>query len=393
MILDLALAAMIGLAVFGGWRAGALSSVFAAVGVVAGLVVALAIAPFALQAIDARLLRIAVLTLLVVVFVGAGNVAGSAAGAQVRGGMRRRTVRGVDSALGAVFQALAVAVALWFISIPLAFSVPGPVGEAVRESRVFGAIDSVAPAALSQVPLRLATMLDESGLPPLVPPFSPQAAQVDAPNQADVRDEMVDAVRPAVVRVLGDSGKCQRRLTGSGFVIEDNYVLTNAHVVAGTDVVALDTVMGVKQAQVVLYDPEVDIAVLRSPGLGIAPLSWSEQELLPNDAAVILGHPNSGPFTATPARVRTRLHISGPDIYAAGRVEREAYALRGDVRQGNSGGPLVSVDGQVVGMVFGAAMDSAETGYALTAAQVRQRVRDVRSLSRPADTQACVGAL
>lgn len=391
MFLDLALVALIVLSLIGGWRSGALASVFAAIGVVAGLVVALAIAPFALDVTDSRVLRIAILVLLVVGFVAVGNIAGSAAGAQVRGSVRRRWVRRVDSLFGAAFQALAMSLVLWFISIPLAASVQGPVGDTLRASKVFGTIDQVAPAGISQMPLRMSAMLDQSGLPPLVPPFGPRVAQVDAPDPARVRESMLAEVRPAVVQVLGDSSVCQRRLTGSGFVIDDDYVLTNAHVVAGTNVVALDTVIGVKEAEVVLYDPDVDIAVLHSPQLGIDPLQWSAQELLPNDATVILGYPQSGPFEAAPARVRGRLNISGPDIYAAGRVDREAYAIRGSVRQGNSGGPLVDVDGDVVGMIFGAAMDNAETGYALTASQVRERIDDVRTLRVPADTQACVG--
>lgn len=391
MFLDLTLVALIVLSLIGGWRSGALASVFAAIGVVAGLVVALAIAPFALDVTDSRVLRIAILVLLVVGFVAVGNIAGSAAGAQVRGSVRRRWVRRVDSLFGAAFQALAMSLVLWFISIPLAASVQGPVGDTLRASKVFGTIDQVAPAGISQMPLRMAAMLDQSGLPPLVPPFGPRVAQVDAPDPARVRESMLAEVRPAVVQVLGDSSVCQRRLTGSGFVIDDDYVLTNAHVVAGTNVVALDTVIGVKEAEVVLYDPDVDIAVLHSPQLGIDPLQWSDQELLPNDATVILGYPQSGPFEAAPARVRGRLNISGPDIYAAGRVDREAYAIRGSVRQGNSGGPLVDVDGDVVGMIFGAAMDNAETGYALTASQVRERIGDVRTLRVPADTQACVG--
>ena len=122
MFLDLALVALIVLSLIGGWRSGALASVFAAIGVVAGLVVALAIAPFALDVTDSRVLRIAILVLLVVGFVAVGNIAGSAAGAQVRGSVRRRWVRRVDSLFGAAFQALAMSLVLWFISIPLAAS-------------------------------------------------------------------------------------------------------------------------------------------------------------------------------------------------------------------------------------------------------------------------------
>ena len=105
-----------------------------------------------------------------------------------------------------------------------------------------------------------------------------------------------------------------------------------------------------------------------------------------------MGYPRSGPFEAAPARIRGRLNISGPDIYAAGRVERQAYTVRGSIRQGNSGGPLLDTHGDVAGMIFGASIDSTETGYALTAEQVRQRVGDVRKLRGSVDTQACVGA-
>ena len=105
-----------------------------------------------------------------------------------------------------------------------------------------------------------------------------------------------------------------------------------------------------------------------------------------------MGYPLSGPFEAAPARVRGKLNISGPDIYAKGRVSREAYTIRGVIRQGNSGGPLLNTQGDVVGMIFGASLDSTDTGYALTADQVKARVGDIRRLEGNVDTQACVGA-
>lgn len=394
MLLDIALIVVIGLSLLGGWRRGALAAVITAVGVISGLIVGLAIAPFLLAQTDSTPLRVALLVTLVVVFVGVGNAAGAAAGAQVRGSVRNRTTRRIDSLVGAGFQALAMALVLWFISIPLAAAVPGQVGDAVRSSKVFTAIDAAAPAGVGKVPAKLAAMLDESGLPPLVSPFGPpRGAQVAAPDPDVVDPEMVASVRAAVVQVRGDAGTCQRKLTGSGFVVADNYVLTNAHVVAGTDVVSLDTVLGLKQAEVVFYDPDVDIAVLRVDRLGIDPLPWGQEPLLLGDDAVVMGYPLSGPFEAAPARIRGRLNISGPDIYARGRVDREAYVIRGEIRQGNSGGPLLNPAGEVVGMIFGASLDSSDTGYALTGEQVRARVEDAEGLRDRVDTQACVGAL
>lgn len=392
LALDVVLLALIALSLYAGWRQGVLSAILSALGVAAGLVVGLAAAPLAVRSVGSNAARAVIVTLLVVGFVAVGNVVGAAAGSQLRAGVRHRFARRLDSALGAVFQALAAALVLWFISIPLAASLPGAPGEAVRSSRVLTGIDRAAPAGMSTLPARLAALLDESGLPPLVSPFdAPRGAHVDAPDATAVEADVVAHVRPAVVQVVGDASACQRRLSGTGFVIEDDYVLTNAHVVAGTNTVVLDTVVGVKPADVVLYDPENDIAVLHADRLGIAPLRWASKPLETGDDAVVMGFPLSGPFEAEPARVRGRLRISGPDIYAHGRVEREAYTVRGDIRQGNSGGPLLTTNGEVAGMIFGAAMDASDTGYALTANQIISRVGEVRSLDASVATQSCVG--
>lgn len=390
LVIDVLLALAVVAAFISGWRQGALSAVLSAVGVVAGLVIGLALAPFALELSDSQTVRIVLLVALVVLFVGLGNLVGVTVGGNLRGRVRSRGRRVLDSVLGATFQSVAVAAVLWFISIPLAASVPGEIGDGIRSSRVFGTINAAAPEEASKLPARFAALLDESGLPPLVSPFSPGGAQVAAPDGSVVEPEVVEKLRPSVVHVMGDAETCRRRLMGTGFVIEDGYVLTNAHVVAGTERVALDTVVGVKPAQVVLFDPDTDIAVLRAEELGLPELRWSESELAVSDSAVVMGYPKSGPFEAAPVRIRGKLEIAGPDIYTTGRVEREAYTIRGNIRQGNSGGPLLTPSGEVAGMIFGASLDTSETGYALTAHQVQQRVGDVRSLTRPADTQACV---
>lgn len=390
LVIDVLLALAVVAAFISGWRQGALSAVLSAVGVVAGLVIGLALAPFALDLAESQTVRIVLLIALVVLFVGLGNLVGVTVGGNLRGRVRSRGRRVLDSALGATFQSVAVAAVLWFISIPLAASVPGEIGDGIRSSRVFGTINAAAPESASKLPARFAALLDESGLPPLVSPFSPGGAQVAAPDGSVVEPEVVEKLRPSVVHVMGDAETCRRRLMGTGFVIEDGYVLTNAHVVAGTERVALDTVVGVKPAQVVLFDPDTDIAVLRAEELGLPELRWAEDELAVSDSAVVMGYPKSGPFEAAPVRIRGKLEIAGPDIYTTGRVEREAYTIRGNIRQGNSGGPLLTPGGEVAGMIFGASLDTSETGYALTAHQVQQRVGDVRSLTRPADTQACV---
>lgn len=391
VLVDVAVVAIVIVALIAGWKQGALGSIVSAVGIAAGLIVGLALAPVAMRATDSQAARVAILIGLNVVLVGLGNGVGAAAGGQLRD-IVRGPVRWIDSLFGAAFQGIVVALVLWFVSVPLASSLPGAVGDGIRGSRALTAIDAAAPSALSQLPARAAVILDQTGLPPLVSPFgAPRGAHVDAPDASVVSPEMVAQARPAVVQVMGDSASCQRRIMGSGFVIAEDYVLTNAHVVAGTSEVALDTVLGVKDAQVVFYDPEVDIAVVRAERLGIEPLRWADRPLVVGDDTVVMGYPLSGPFEAAPARIRGKFSISGPDIYVAGRVTREAYALRGTIRQGNSGGPLVDTAGDVVGMIFGASVDATDTGYALTSDQVRERIGDIAALTSPADTRGCVG--
>ncbi|SDM06206.1 Colicin V production protein [Corynebacterium mycetoides] len=377
-----------------GWRRGALTSILSTVGIVAGLIVGLAVAPALVNAAEALAFKLAILLVVVLIFAAMGSSVGVIVGSRLRDRARWRSTQVVDSVVGSVFQAVAVALVVWFISIPLASAVPGKVGDGIRQSAVLGAFNAAAPAGAEQLPARLAALLNESGLPPLVSPFAPTVGQqVDAPDPDVVDVAMVEQARPSVVHVMGDAESCSRKLMGSGFVAADDYVITNAHVVAGTGAVDLDTVLGVKSAEVVYYNPDVDIAVLRAPGLGLDPLPFADAGLGAGDDAVVMGYPRSGPFEAAPARIRSRINIAGPDIYATGRVEREAYTLRGNIRQGNSGGPLLTPTGDVAGVIFGASVDSSDTGYALTTDQVLSVVgpiADLRGLTAPVDTGACV---
>ncbi|WP_235839431.1 MarP family serine protease [Corynebacterium urinipleomorphum] len=390
LIVDLALVLLFVAALAGGWRQGAFSSGFAAVGVAAGLVVGLGAAGLLVRVTDSTSLRVLLLLATVVLFVGAGNIVGATVGSALRERLRTKSTQRWDSAVGSLLQLLMAVVVVWLVAVPVAANVGGPLGSAIRGSRVLGAIDRAVPEWGNKVPEHIARLIDVTGLPPLVSPFQGGGAEVEEPDPAIVDQAVVDAVRPSVVHVLGDAESCRRRLSGSGFVSAPDYVITNAHVVAGTDTVELDTVLGVKQATVVLYDPEVDLAVLHVLNLGLEPLKSAPGIARTGDSAMVMGFPGNGPFTVSPVRVRERLNISGPDIYATGRTEREAFTLRGTIRQGNSGGPLLSTSGDVLGVVFGAAVDGTDTGYALTIRQTEDVVGDYVGLTEPVDTQSCV---
>jgi len=390
LIVDLVLVVLFGAALVGGWRQGAFSSALAVLGVVAGLVVGLGAAGLLVRVSDVASMRVLLLLATVVTFVGVGNIVGATVGAALRDRLRSKSTQAWDSALGALLQLIMAVVVAWVVAVPVAANVGGPLGSAVRGSRILGAIDSVMPEWGNKGPEHIARLIDVTGLPPLVSPFHGGGAEVEAPDPASIDEGVVEEVRSSIVHVVGDAESCRRRLSGSGFVSAPDYVVTNAHVVAGTETVELDTVLGLKRATVVLYDPEVDIAVLHVPNLGLEPLRSSPGTAKSGDDAMVMGFPGNGPFTVSPVRVRERLNISGPNIYATGRTEREAFTLRGSIRQGNSGGPLLSPAGEVLGVVFGTAVDGHETGYALTVRQMELVVGEYEGLTEPVDTQACV---
>ncbi|MGV0426259.1 MarP family serine protease [Corynebacterium pyruviciproducens] len=387
LIADLIIAFASCVTFFFGWRQGAFASVLSAVGVVSGIVLSAALLPLVSNYTANPTLTLLLGIGVMVLIAGIGNLLGGLAGSRLRQSIRTRTAMTVDSLLGAVFQVFALLLVVWFVATPLVGRVTGPVGEGLSNSRVLTAVDQLTPPVIDNLPACLAATLSESGLPPLVSPFT-GAREVEPPNILIDDTAMVDRVRPSVVYVLADAPQCSRRLMGSGFVISPDTILTNAHVVAGTDTVHVETVNGTVEATVVFYDPDTDLAVLHSAGLDLPALQWAEDAASTGDDAVVMGFPEGGPFEARPVRIRDKIIVNGPNIYATTRVDREAYSLRGTIRHGNSGGPLLTTDGDVLGVIFGTAVDESETGYALSADEVISTIGEFSTAA--VDTGACV---
>ena len=374
-----------------GWRQGGLASLLSAVGILAGLIIGLGVAPMVLQITDQVGIRFLLALGMLILLIGLGQLLGSALGHAIRDRMKTKSGQRVDSSFGAILMSVFSLVLIWLIATPMATGLSNSVGKGVRESAILREVNKVMPDELTQLPRSISGMLNDSGLPPVMMPWEDgSSVDVEAPNIEVADQAMVQDIRPSVVHVIADADGCRRRMMGSGFVTADNYVVTNAHVVAGTQTAYVDTVVGIKEARVVYYNPEVDIAVLRAENLGLEPLAWADGPAYTGDDAVVMGFPHSGPFTANAARIRERVNIAGPDIYSNSRVERESYILRGTVVQGNSGGPLISSDGTVLGLIFGASVDDTDTGYAITAEEVRAHVGDVTRFENSVDTQECV---
>jgi S1-C subfamily serine protease len=203
-------------------------------------------------------------------------------------------------------------------------------------------------------------------------------------------DEIAAQARPSVVKVHGEAESCWKVTEGSGFVVAPHKVMTNAHVVAGADTFSVDA-EGRKalRAQVVSYDPEVDIAILDVPDLSAQPLKFAEYTAGTGTRALVLGFPGVTSFKASPAQVREVTKLNGPDIYRARSVTRQVYVLIGSFPQsGASGSAVVDLYGRVLGVYFGAETNDSTTGFAMTAAQVTPQLARV-SQTR-ADTGNCI---
>jgi uncharacterized membrane protein required for colicin V production len=379
------------LAAVSGARQGVVIALPAFIGVVLGAIAGIKLAPLVVDLFESPAARVALAVATVVFLVALGETFGVWVGNKLRARIRSPKLSGVDSSLGAIVQGVVVFVVAWLIALPLT-SVAGLPGlaRAINDSSVLGGVNSVMPQSAQRLPAELRKLLDESGLPNVLDPFQQAPIQeIEPPDTSLQADDVVRDLRPSVLKIRGNAPSCSRALEGSGFVVAPQRVMTNAHVVAGTEEVAVETTEGRMDARVVYFDPGTDLAILAVPQLEADPLSFVREPAQAGDDAIVLGFPLDGPYTATPARVRQRYNLRGPDIYDSSTVQRDVYTVRGEVRSGNSGGPLVDPQGRVIGVVFGASVEDPDTGFALTAAEVREEVEAAPAYGVEVETGAC----
>jgi S1-C subfamily serine protease len=392
---DLIVVVLVLLAAYSGFRQGVVASVLAFIGVMLGGAAAVLLAPHVLARVEDPVVRLLLGVGLLAGLVIIGQLSGMVLGRLGRAALRGRLLRGLDSSVGALLQAGAMLIAAWLLATPLSSASSPEVAKAVKGSAVMPAVktamDSFAPAFVRALPGRFAAVLDDSGLPEVLSPFvNTPVVPVSPPDPVTLGTPVVSSVVGRTVRIDGKAPNCGRALEGSGFVAAADEVVTNAHVVAGTSEVTVTAGGHQLPATVVLYNPQIDVAVLAVPGLGLSPLPMVKNGTVKGDSGFALGYPEgSRTVRIAPTRVRSKQVLEGPNMYRTGTVSREVYLLRGEVHPGNSGGPLFNAQGQVVGMIFGVATDDAETAFALTMAQVASAI-DGQNLTGQVSTQNCV---
>lgn len=379
------------LAALSGARQGVLVALPAFVGVVAGAVAGIRLAPIVIEFFEHPAAKVAFAFGTVVFLVALGETFGVWIGRTIKERIRSPQLHGVDNAVGAVVQGAAMFVVAWLFGATLT-AVSGLPGltAAINQSVVLGEVNDLMPQKAHALPRDLRKLLDQSGLPQVMEPFQRQpSAEVRAPNRQLQNSAVVRRVKPSVLKIRGDAPSCSRRLEGSGFVVAPERVMTNAHVVAGTSSVQVETDNGPLGGRVVYFDPDTDVAIIAVPGL-TAPILPLESAVPGNGAsAIVLGYPLDGPYVATAARIRQRIDLRGPDIYESKTVRRDVLTIRGTVKSGNSGGPMISPEGRVVGLVFGASVQDPDTGFTLTSQEIEPEALEAHNMSREVGTGPC----
>lgn len=387
-LLDWLLVALVLAYALSGYWQGFITGAFATAGLLIGGLFGVWLAPVALGDADPSLWVSLGALFIVILAASLGQALFQYAGARIRNKITWQPIRALDAVGGALLSAVAVLLVAWALGVAVSGSKIGDVTPLVRESKVLSKVNGVLPASAPSVLNAFNDVVGTSFFPRYLEPFAPERIVEVAPGDNELlAKKRVRAAEQSVLKVRA-TNRCGRGVEGTGFIYDEGLVMTNAHVVAGVD--DAEVLLGDETvpATVVLYDSQLDLAVL-AVDTGDRPALRLDETAEAQDPVVILGYPQDGPYDAQAARIRAEQRLRSPDIYGNGSVIREVFSLRGLVRPGNSGGPIIERDGDVVGVVFAASVTDDDTGYALTADQVMETAEEAKTRTSEVSTGDC----
>lgn len=295
-------------------------------------------------------------------------------------------IKKIDRGLGTLLAMITILAAVW-VGAAIFNKVPVyGLQQQISGSRIVAALNNTLPSAPGVI-AKIGHFINPNGFPQVFTGLEPKL-QTDAPlpELGDLRPA-VEKARPSVVKIAGEG--CGGIVEGSGFVAAENMVVTNAHVVAGVRNPHVVDTSGDHKATVVWFDPNLDIAILRTSNLVGDALTLNGNRMAAGTQGVVLGYPSGQGFTASPAVILESFTATGRNIYNQGNTERSVHSVKSDIRQGNSGGPLIGDDGSVIGLVFAKSTTYPNVGYTLTMDQVIDAVHGAQNRTSAVATGAC----
>jgi S1-C subfamily serine protease len=387
----LALVVLVVAVVFG-WKSGFVIQVFALGGFLLGIGLIVIAAPYIADLVaDASFwIRIGVVIFVIGGLVLVPQAIGSYIGGRIKRRMGRGLLVGLDSGAGAAFGFVRGMFMVWLLGGLLGVVPIGGLSVEARQSFILRALDSRLPSPVV-LAAQLGQLVEAAGLPDIFVGAPPPAGELPAgvPSAAQAQTMAADAMG-STVRV--EATACADFITGSGFAINAHHIVTNAHVVAGSDNVwiSFDGQLDRYPAEVVLYDPELDIALLYEADVRLAPLTLASSGPDRGTQAAALGYTGGGRLRTIPGVVSRELDAVGRDIYGTTIVERKVIEMRENVEPGDSGGPLIIAGGEVAGVTFSRSQNDPQIGYALSPIPVSNSIAKALTSEQRVDTQACV---
>jgi S1-C subfamily serine protease len=377
--LDLVIILFAVILVIRGARTGFLSGAFSLAGVALGAIVGSRLAPVLLSESEDPLFRAAITLACILAFAVLGDALARSAGGALRSRLTGPATSTADGAGGAALG-LALSMVLVWVGGIFALQMPplASLQPSIEGSQILQSLNQRMP---SQMMGRAVAQLDP--LPELQAP----AADVPEPESGIASDPQVLRAAKSTVRVTGVA--CGYGVGGSGWVAAPETVVTNAHVVAGESVTRVQVGGSGRSlpAEVRLFDRRNDVAILHVEGLEARPLQTAAPR--PGGSAAVIGFPENGPLDVQPGRTGDTRRVLSGNAYNQGPVEREVTSFLVNVRSGNSGGPAVNENGQVVSTIFASRAGSGESGYGIPPSIVNQRLQTAQARSEPVSTGPC----
>ncbi|MDB5166277.1 MAG: Colicin production protein [Candidatus Saccharibacteria bacterium] len=384
-ILTGVLAVAIVLAALRGYQKGFSQSAFPSLGLIAGILAGAWLAPHLAKDVYAATDRL-VITLLCAAFLACiGTILGELFAHRLEALGERLHLHRLNAIMGGIFQTEMVLLIIWLLA-PLFVNIETyGLGRQVQQSYIVRGLNAALPVS-PDIVARLEKVITPNGFPNVFLGGEPRQALVNPGEK--VTAAQIAAAEQSVVQIIGSG--CGGEVEGSGFVSAPKTVVTNAHVVAGVKhpyIVYGGERIGVS---VVYFDANTDVAVLHAEELRAPALLFEPKRQADNTTDAILGYPGGGPLTVSDAVVLDQLTAVGRDIYNRGTVSRSIYELAANIEPGNSGGPLITADGKVSGIVFAKSASQDSVGYALTIAELTDAINAAASKTAAVSTGACV---
>ena len=371
-----------------GLRNGFFVTVGGIAGFAAGAVAAFFAVPLVSEFVQDPGWRLTAIVAAAVVLVVMGNGLGTMVGRQIRGAVRIRPLRAVDRLVGGAVNLVVSALVMSMLAFSISSLGVPFVSQQLAESKVIRFIDGMTPTPVKATMAQLRSAVIGNGIPTLIEGLE-GAPAVPVP-EASTDTPALNAAAESVLKIAGTAYQCGQNQTGTGFVVSDDRVVTNAHVVAGVSEPVVEMPDGgAMPGRVVYFDTTHDLAVLAVDGLTLAPLPLSS-DLPDGSSAAFAGYPHGGPFQSKPATVQDITTVLVPDIYGNNPSPEEIYRLAGDVQPGNSGGPLLTMDGQVAGVIFAKATQDSDMGFAITMDDLSPVASQAAAMTAPVSSGQCI---